>query len=136
MNEDQEFRRLLWFLLGGSRGGENRVKILNAIKFRPSNLNQLARLIGVDYRSVQHHMGVLLKNNLVQSSGQRYGVVYSVHPWLEHHYRIFGEVCEQLGYSATLTVRGIPEEKNDFLQKAIRTEAMPQIARAGDGPRQ
>jgi DNA-binding transcriptional ArsR family regulator len=109
LNEDEEFRRLLWFLLGGSRGGENRVKILIAVKSRPSNLNQLARTIGVDYRSVQHHMSVLLKNNLVLSAGERYGVIYSIHPWLDHHYRTFELVCGELGYAP-----------------------MPQISRASD----
>ena len=95
---DEEFRRLLWFLLGGSRGGENRVRILNAIRARPNNLNQLSRLLEIDYRSVQHHMGVLLKNSLVIGSGEKYGVVYSIHPWLEHHIATFEQVCQKLGY--------------------------------------
>jgi DNA-binding transcriptional ArsR family regulator len=96
---DEEFRRLLWFLLGGSRGGENRVRILSAIRSRPNNLNQLSRLLGIDYRSVQHHMGVLLKNSLVIGSGEKYGIVYSIHPWLHHHFATFELVCEKLGYS-------------------------------------
>ena len=95
---NEEFRRLLWFLLGGSRGGENRVRIINAIRVRPNNLNQLSRLLEIDYRSVQHHMGVLLKNSLVIGSGEKYGVVYSIHPWLDHHVATFEEVCQKLGF--------------------------------------
>lgn len=109
---DGDFRRLLWFLLGASRGGQNRAKILNAIKERPSNLNQLAKLIGVDYRSVQHHMTILLKNSLVLSSGEHYGVVYSIHPWLEHNFSIFEDLCRKLGFAGQVTknnaIVGVP----------------------------
>ncbi len=44
-------------------------------------------------------MSVLQKNNLVLSAGQRYGVVYSVHPYLEFHFEVFQQVCGELGYS-------------------------------------
>jgi predicted transcriptional regulator len=94
----QEFRRLLWFLLSGSRGGPNRAKILSAIRDRPRNLNQLAKVVGVDYRSIQHHIGILVKNSLIIGTGKRYGMVYSIHPWLEHHMSTFDEVCERLGF--------------------------------------
>ena len=100
---DEEFRRLLWFLLGGSRGGENRAKILIAISLRPTNLNRLAKLLGVDYRSIQHHMGVLERNNLVLSTGKRYGVLYSIHPYLNYHFNVFEQVCNELGYSLLAT---------------------------------
>jgi DNA-binding transcriptional ArsR family regulator len=122
---DEEFRRLLWFLLGGSRGGENRAKILAAIKSRPSNLNQLAKLIGVDYRSVQHHMTVLQKNNLVLSSGERYGVVFSVHPYLNYHFETFQQVCAQLGYVSNMTRESIDSA-------LTRRKAMTQISLASD----
>jgi DNA-binding transcriptional ArsR family regulator len=92
-----EFTRLLLFLLGGTRGGENRGKILIELKRRPRNLNQLSKSVGIDYRSIQHHIIVLQKNNLVQSSGRRYGVVYSIHPWLDYHFDLFAQVCGQLG---------------------------------------
>jgi len=129
-NIDEEFRRLLWFLLGGNRGGENRAKILSAIKSRPCNLNQLAKLIGVDYRSVQHHMTVLQKNNLVLSAGQRYGVIYSIHPYLDYHFKTFQEVCGELGYlAATLN---ISVKSGDHFEARSRAEtAMPQTGLAG-----
>ena len=101
---DEEFRRLLWFLIGGGRGGENRARILYAIHDRPRNLNQLAKYIGIDYRSVQHHMSVLQKNNMVESTGQKYGVVYYIHPWLNYHFATFEKVCSQLGFVVTQPV--------------------------------
>ncbi len=97
-----EFQRLLWFLLGGSRGGENRAKILYALRSRPRNVNQLAKLLRVDYRSVQHHIGVLMKNSLVIASGQRYGTTYLIHPWLEHNIGMFDEICRRVGFSPNI----------------------------------
>jgi predicted transcriptional regulator len=88
-NSDTEFQRLLLFLLGGSRGGENRARIVYAIRSRPHNINQLAKLLGLDYRAIQHHITVLLKNSLIVSSEKRYGAIYMLHPWLDHHFAIF-----------------------------------------------
>ena len=98
MPDDPELRRLLWFLLGGTRGGENRARILQNIRNRPCNLNQLSKQMSLDYRSVQHHMEVLKKNRLVVSSGERYGLTYSLAPWLESHYDILDEICGKLKY--------------------------------------
>ncbi|MFI5422145.1 MAG: ArsR/SmtB family transcription factor [Nitrososphaerales archaeon] len=94
-----EFQRLLWFLLGGSRGGENRAKIIYALRSRPRNVNQLAKILNVDYRSVQHHIRVLTKNSLVIGSGGQYGMTYSIHPWLEHNISMFDEICDKIGFS-------------------------------------
>jgi predicted transcriptional regulator len=96
VSDDPELRRLLWYLLGGTRGGENRARIIHEIKNRPSNLNQLAKKLGLEYRSIQHHIEVLKKNSLVTSQGERYGLAYFLSPWLESHYSIFEEIVKQL----------------------------------------
>lgn len=96
MSDDSELGRLLWYLLGGTRGGESRVKIIRALKERPSNLNQLATKLGVQYRLVQHHIEVLKRNSLVTATGEHYGMTYFLHPWLEAHYEIFEAVARSL----------------------------------------
>jgi len=101
--DDPELRRLLWYLLGGTRGGENRARMIQSIRQRPCNLNQLAKEMNVDYRSVQHHAEVLVRNRLVVTSGERYGLTYSVSPWLEHNYALFDEICTKLKFGATPT---------------------------------
>ncbi len=131
-NGDEEFRRLLWFLLGGSRGGENRVRILNAIRTRPNNLNQLSKLLGIDYRSVQHHMGVLLKNSLVIGSGEKYGVVFSIHPWLEYHSATFEQVCQKLGYPVNAPNTS-PLKARKHASRKVGATVMRQILPASDG---
>ncbi len=50
-------KRLMWFIFAGSRGGEKRIKIIDFLKTRPFNINQLADALGVDCKLVQHHIG-------------------------------------------------------------------------------
>ena len=92
MMPDPDAKRLLWFLFAGSRGGENRVRIINLLKERPYNMNQLAETLGIDYKAVQHHVGVLEKNNMVTRAGEKYGVLYFVSNYLEANIEAFNEV--------------------------------------------
>ena len=86
MPDDPELRRLLWYLLGGTRGAENRVKIIRAIRERPRNLNQLATDLDFQYNLVQHHVGVLKRNSLLTTVGEHYGMTYFLSPWLDAHF--------------------------------------------------
>jgi DNA-binding transcriptional ArsR family regulator len=67
---------VLWYVLAGTRGGMNRVRILRALDERPSNPNQLASDMDLNYDTVRHHLDVLTDNDLVRSSGDDYGAVY------------------------------------------------------------
>jgi DNA-binding transcriptional ArsR family regulator len=98
MPDDPEFRRLLWYLLGGKRGGEMRAKIIHSLHERPSNLNQLATGLGVQYRLVQHHIEVLKRNSLVTATGEHYGMTYFLHPWFDAHYDVFEEITRRLNF--------------------------------------
>jgi DNA-binding transcriptional ArsR family regulator len=89
---DPDARRILWFLFAGSRGGENRIRIIDLIKERPQNINQLAEAMSVDYKAVQHHIGVLEKNNMVTRTGEKYGVLYFISNYLETNIEAFNEI--------------------------------------------
>ncbi|HKZ62810.1 MAG TPA: winged helix-turn-helix domain-containing protein [Nitrososphaera sp.] len=89
---DPDAKRLLWFLFAGSRGGENRIRIIDLIKERPQNMNQLAEVMGVDYKAVQHHIGVLEKNNMVTRTGEKYGVLYFISNYMEANIEAFNEI--------------------------------------------
>ncbi|TLY01559.1 MAG: winged helix-turn-helix transcriptional regulator [Thaumarchaeota archaeon] len=93
---DPNAKRLLWFLFVGSRGGENRIKIISLLKERPYNINQLAEVLGVDYKAIQHHIGVLEKNNMVTRAGEKYGVLYFISNYLEVNIEAFNEVKEAI----------------------------------------
>ncbi len=98
MPDDPELRRLLWHLLGGARGGENRARIIHELHARPSNLNQLAKKLGLEYRAIQHHIEILRKNSLIMSQGEHYGMTYFITPFLEAHIDVFNEICAKLNF--------------------------------------
>jgi DNA-binding transcriptional ArsR family regulator len=89
---DSDAKRLLWYLFAGSRGGNNRIKIIGLLKEQPYNMNQLAEALGLDYKAIQHHIVVLEKNNLVSKIGEKYGVVYFISNYLEVNIDAFNEV--------------------------------------------
>jgi len=66
----------LWYVLTGTRGGENRIRILRAVDERPRNANQLADDLELDYKTVRHHLDVLIDNDMLAKSGEEYGAVY------------------------------------------------------------
>jgi predicted transcriptional regulator len=98
MSDDPDFRRMLLFLLGGSRGGENRARIIRRLRAKPSNINQLAGDLGLQYKAIQHHIRILVSNSLIVSSGEKYGSLYSLNPWFEAHIDLFEQICEKLGF--------------------------------------
>jgi predicted transcriptional regulator len=67
---------MLWWIFVGSKGGRMRAKLVKQIMERPMNANQLAQALNVNYRTVMHHIDILLKNNLISAEGPRYGTVY------------------------------------------------------------
>jgi len=66
----------LWYVLTGTRGGPNRVRLLRAVDDQPRNANQLADDLELDYKTVRHHLDVLIENDIVTKSGDDYGAVY------------------------------------------------------------
>src|ERR687889_1563119 len=89
---DPDAKRVLWFLFAGSRGGENRIRIIALLKKRPYNINQLADALGVDYKLVQHHIGVLERNNMVTKTGEKYAVLYFISNYLEANIEALNEI--------------------------------------------
>jgi DNA-binding transcriptional ArsR family regulator len=103
---DRETKRLLWYLFAGSRGGENRIRIIDLLKEKPHNINQLAEILGVDYKGVQHHIGVLEKNNIVTKLGEKYGVLYFISNYLEANIEAFNEVRAAIEKNRNLSRSG------------------------------
>ena len=89
---DPNAKRLLWFLFAGSRGGDNRMKIIDLLKERPYNINQLSESLGLDYKAIQHHILVLQKNNIITKVGEKYGVLYFISNYLEANIEAFNEI--------------------------------------------
>ena len=99
MANDPDAKRLLWFIFAGSRGGLNRLRIINSLKENPLNTNQLAKELGLDYKAIQHHIKILEKNNLITKIGEKYGVRFSLSSFLEVNMETFDEIAAKLDKS-------------------------------------
>ena len=93
---ETSWKRLLWYVLAGSRGGPNRGRIINFLRKEPYNVNRLAEALNVHYRVAEHHIRALEKNRLVSSAGEKYGRLYFLSPEMEAHLRIFDEIWGQV----------------------------------------
>ena len=89
-------RRIIWWLIVGTKGGVNRARIIRALKERPYNANQLAEVLGLDYKTVRHHLKVLQDNKIITSAGERYGTVYFLSPGMEKEYEVFKEYLDKM----------------------------------------
>jgi predicted transcriptional regulator len=93
---DPNAKRIFWYLFAGSRGGNNRIKIIELLKEHPFNINQLAETLKLDYKAIQHHISVLEKNNMVSKMGEKYGVSYFISDYLESNITTFDQIASQL----------------------------------------
>jgi len=87
---------LLGWLIAGTRGGPTRAKIIGTLKETPQNANQLATTLGMDYRTIRHHLDVLQKNKIITSVGDGYGMTYFLSQTMEENYGLFEEIMKGL----------------------------------------
>ena len=92
-------KKLLWWLLAGTRGGHNRARIIRMLHKRPYNTNQLSEALKLDYKTVQHHIKVLEKNSIIVGAGDRYGRMYFLSDIIEENYHLFEEIWNKIGSS-------------------------------------
>ena len=108
---DRYLKRLLWYLFAGTRGGPSRAEIIKALQDRPSNANQLAQILHVDYKTVQHHVRVLEENGLIVPSEKgTYGAVLFLTPKMEEALPILNEIWSKIGRTK---INETSQEKGD-----------------------
>ncbi len=88
-------KNLLFYVFVGSRGGDNRIRIIESLQILPKNTNQLANELGLNYRAIQHHIEVLEKNNLITKVGDKYGVNYFPSNFFDVNVEIFKEIISK-----------------------------------------
>ncbi|WP_226479918.1 ArsR/SmtB family transcription factor [Natrinema amylolyticum] len=86
----------LWYVLTGTRGGTNRVRILNALDEQPRNANQLAESLELDYKTIRHHLDVLLENDILTKSGDDYGAIYLPTDRTRRHWETVERIIEKV----------------------------------------
>jgi DNA-binding transcriptional ArsR family regulator len=95
---EKYLKRLLWYLFAGTRGGPSRAEIIRALQNRPCNANQLAQVLRVDYKTIQHHVRVLEENGLIVASEKgTYGAVLFLTSKMEEALPILDEIWSRIG---------------------------------------
>lgn len=96
-----KLKRVLWHLLGGTRGGPMRIRIIGLLRDRPLNTNQVTRALGIDYKTAEHHLRVLRENLVVSPSGDQYGAVFFLTKDMEESMTEFDVIVSKLNGGLT-----------------------------------
>jgi len=110
---DTARRSLVWYLLAGTRGGPNRLRILEQLQSSPHNANQLAEGLDIDYRTIRHHLKLLEQSGLVRRPvGDAYASPYELAPELLADFEVVlevgrrGQVARKRGTAGARLARG------------------------------
>lgn len=87
---------MLWYLIAGTRGGQTRAMILNNLIDRPYNANQLAESMSMDYKTIRHHLDVLVKNGVITMEGDKYGAMYFISKTMEANLNEFNQIWAKI----------------------------------------
>lgn len=92
----KSMRRVLWWLIGSTRGGKNRLRIVRAIQEQPMNTNQLSKELDLNYKTVEHHLERLVENGVLLTNGEEYGTVFFLSDRLEQNLDVLDEIAEEV----------------------------------------
>ena len=88
------------YLFVGSRGGQNRVRIVESLKDEPSNPNRLSEKLGLDYKTIQHHLKMLEDNGvIIPNEKGAYGAVFFLTPYFEKYFDSVKAMWAKFGQS-------------------------------------
>jgi DNA-binding transcriptional ArsR family regulator len=91
------FGRILWYVFATTKGGPTRIKIMELLGGRPYNMHQIAKKLGLDYKTVQHHIKVMEENRVITAEEKKYGSIYFPSAMFEEVKDIFDEIKNKVG---------------------------------------
>ena len=87
------------YLLVGTKGGANRLQMIRLLKDEPMNANKMGERLGLDYKTIQHHVKILQENNvIVASAAGSYGAMYFLTPYVEKNFAVLEEMWARFGH--------------------------------------
>ena len=93
----EHFKRNLWHIIYGTRGGYTRLRIIQMLIKRPYNANHITKELNLDYKTVQHHLKVMAENNIIISSKKKYGKVYFLSNSMKENSGLVKEALAKFG---------------------------------------
>ena len=74
-----------------------RAKIISLINEMPANANQVSTILDLNYKTVIHHLNVLIKNGLIITDEKEiYGSTYFLTPLMEQNFQLFKEIIDKI----------------------------------------
>ncbi len=71
-------KKLLCHLIEGTRGGKTRALILKHLIEKSYNANQLAKALNMDYKTIRHHLEILVKKGMITRGQDEYSGLYFI----------------------------------------------------------
>lgn len=93
----ENFEKMLWWLIGGTRGGENRLRIIRELEDNPMNTNKLSEELDLDYKTVQHHLDLMKEHNVITVMGEGYGKNFFLTEQMEENLDRLDRIQEEAG---------------------------------------
>ena len=95
--ESKQFKYILWAIVGGTRGGPNRARILDLLISEPLNSNQISKKLNLDHKTIRHHLKILTKNLLItKPSDESYGATYTLTPIMQKNVQLLEEIVSKM----------------------------------------
>jgi len=70
--------KLLCYLIEGTRGGKTRALILRHLVEKSYNANQLATTLNMDYKTIRHHLEILVKYGIIMRNHDGHSDLYFI----------------------------------------------------------
>ncbi len=96
-------RYSILYFLTGTRGGMNRIEILKLLQKKSLNANEIKEKLKLDYKTVQHHLRLLVKNRFIRMSGANYGAMYFLTDEFKLNEKVFKEILAKVNKSSEMS---------------------------------
>jgi PAS domain S-box-containing protein len=78
LKKSNKQKKLLIHLIEGTRGGKTRALILRHLTEKSYNAHQLAKALKLDYKTIRHHLNVLVKKGMITRGQDEYSGLYFI----------------------------------------------------------
>jgi PAS domain S-box-containing protein len=78
LRKSNKQNKLLCYLIEGTRGGKTRALILRHLAEKSYNAHQLAKTLGIEYKTIRHHLEVLVKHGMITRKQDGYPDLYFI----------------------------------------------------------